>query len=94
MAKKIYVGNMSYSTTDASLRELFSQYGEVVSATVITDRATGQAKGFGFVEMGSDEEASSAINGTNGLDFEGRKLRVNEALDKPRTGGNGGRFRE
>ena len=93
MARKIYVGNMSYSTTDNSLRELFSRSGEVVSATVIIDRATGQSKGFGFVEMGTDDEASSAIAATNGIDFEGRKLRVNEALDKPRTGGSG-RFRE
>lgn len=92
MAKKIYVGNMSYGTTDKSLGDLFSQYGEVVSATVIIDRATGQSKGFGFVEMGTDEEAAAAIAATNEMEFEGRKLRVNEALDKPRNGG--GRFRE
>jgi RNA recognition motif-containing protein len=84
MAKKIYVGNLSYRTTAEGLRGLFTQYGEVVSANVVTDRQTGQARGFGFVEMASDDEAKSAISALDGQEFEGRKLRVNEAMDKPR----------
>jgi RNA recognition motif-containing protein len=84
MAKKIYVGNLNYRTTAEGLRGLFTQYGEVVSANVVTDRQTGQARGFGFVEMAGDEEAKNAIAALDGQDFEGRKLRVNEAMDRPR----------
>ncbi len=84
MAKKLYVGNMNYATTENSLRELFSQYGEVASVSVITDRATGRAKGFAFVEMVDDTAAAGAIAALDGKDFEGRLLRVNEAMDKPR----------
>jgi RNA recognition motif-containing protein len=90
MAKKIYVGNMSYSTTEDSLRALFTPFGEVVSASLITDRYTGESKGFGFVEMAEDSAAMAAISGVNGKEIDGRQLRVNEAHDKPRNGGGGG----
>jgi RNA recognition motif-containing protein len=94
MAKKLYVGNLSYNTTEDGLRNLFSSFGTVASAKIIFDRETGNSKGFGFIEMGSDDEASAAITGTNGKDFEGRQLRVNEAMDKPRRdrGGYGGGY--
>lgn len=84
MGKKLYVGNLSYNTSESSLRNLFQAYGTVASAKVITDRDSGMSKGFGFVEMGSDEEAAAAINGTNGIDLDGRQIKVNEAMDKPR----------
>ncbi len=85
MGKKLYVGNLSYNTTEDRLRECFMAYGAVASARIITDRDTGMSKGFGFVEMNTDEEAAAAINGTNGTNLDGRQLRVNEAMDKPRT---------
>ncbi len=84
MAKKLYVGNLSYNTSEDGLRTLFSGFGNVASVKVIFDRETGNSK-FGFVEMSTDEEASAAIVGTNGREFDGRQLRVNEAMDKPRT---------
>lgn len=84
MSRKIYVGNMNYATTEDSLRELFGQFGGVSSVAVIMDRATGRAKGFGFVEMESDEAAQAAIQKLDGQEYEGRKLRVNEAQEKPR----------
>ncbi|MDR2521029.1 MAG: RNA-binding protein [Spirochaetaceae bacterium] len=84
MAKKLYVGNLSYTTTDDSLRNYFSGFGAVSSARVVVNRDDGRSKGFGFVEMGSDDEAAAAIVATNGKDFEGRPLRVNEAQDKGR----------
>jgi RNA recognition motif-containing protein len=94
MAKKLYVGNLSYNTTEDGLRNLFADFGSVASAKIIFDRETGNSKGFGFIEMSTDEEASAAIAGTNGREFEGRQLRVNEAMDKPRrdrgAGGYGG----
>ena len=92
MAKKLYVGNLSYNSTEDGLRTLFSEFGTVVSSKIIFDRETGNSKGFGFIEMGSDEEAKAAIAGTNAREFEGRQLRVNEAMDKPRRerGGGGG----
>lgn len=83
MSKKIYVGNLNYATTEESLRELFSQFGGVDSVAVIVDRATGRAKGFGFIEMDSAEAAGAAIQKLDGQEFEGRKLRVNEAQEKP-----------
>jgi cold-inducible RNA-binding protein len=85
MAKKLYVGNLSYSTTDESLKEAFSKAGEVVSANVIIDKMTGRSRGFGFVEM-EDSAADKAIEMFNGNDVDGRKLTVNEArpmADKP-----------
>jgi RNA recognition motif-containing protein len=98
MAKRIYVGGLPYSATDSQLENLFAGYGTVTSASVVTDRYTGQAKGFGFVEMSTDGEASAAINALNGTMMDGRTLTVNEA--KPREersqgGGNrgGGRSR-
>jgi RNA recognition motif-containing protein len=89
MAKKLYVGNLSYSMDSSALQELFAQHGTVVSAQVINDRETGRSKGFGFVEMGSDDEAQAAIAALNGQQHNGRALTVNEA--KPREEGGGGR---
>lgn len=91
MSKKVYVGNMNYSTAENQLRDLFAQYGEVLSVNIIVDRYTGKAKGFGFVEMNTDDEARAAIEALNGFEFMGRQLRVNEAEDKPRR--DGGNFR-
>lgn len=94
MAKKIYVGNINFATTESSLNNLFSQYGEVVSANIVMDRVTGRSKGFGFVEMAEDSAAQAAIEALDGKEFEGRQLRVNEAQDKPRSsGGYGDRSR-
>jgi RNA recognition motif-containing protein len=90
MAKKIYVGNMNYDTTEETLRQLFSAHGEVSSVSVVTDRYTGRAKGFGFVEMATDEAARAAITALNGQTVDGRQLRVNEANDRPRERGPGG----
>ena len=91
MGKKLYVGNLSYSVTSADLENLFSPHGNIRSAEVITDRATGQAKGFGFVEMDSDAEADAAISALDGKDFGGRALKVNEARPREsRSGGFGG----
>jgi RNA recognition motif-containing protein len=86
---KIYVGNLPFSATDAEVRELFAQHGTVESVSIITDRDTGRPRGFGFVEM-SRADASRAIQNLNGKDLGGRALRVNEAQDKPRSGGGGG----
>jgi RNA recognition motif-containing protein len=90
MGKKLYVGNLTYATTDSSLAELFQPHGTVQSAQVIMDRDTGRSKGFGFVEMGSDAEAQAAIAALNGKDFEGRNLTVNEARPREDRGGGGG----
>jgi RNA recognition motif-containing protein len=87
MSKKVYVGNMNYGTAENMLRDLFAQYGEVASVNIIVDRYTGKAKGFGFVEMNTEEEARAAIEALNGFEFMGRQLRVNEAEDKPRRDG-------
>ena len=88
MGKKLYVGNLSYDVDSSALEQLFGQHGQVVSAQVISDRDTGRSKGFGFVEMGSDQEAQAAIAALNGQQHEGRTLTVNEA--RPREGGAGG----
>mgnify|MGYP003572559816 CR=1 FL=1 len=90
MAKNLYVGNLSYDTTEARLQEAFEAYGEVVSARIITDRETGRSRGFGFVEMPNDTEAQAAIEATNGADFMGRRLRVNESRGRDRGGERGG----
>jgi RNA recognition motif-containing protein len=86
---KLYVGNLSFSTTEAELRSAFEQYGEVSSASLVMDRETGRPRGFGFVEFASDEHAKAAIAGMNGQNLGGRDLTVNEA--RPREGGGGGR---
>jgi RNA recognition motif-containing protein len=89
----LYCGNLSFNVSNEDLEGLFSQYGTVQSAQVIVDRDTGQSKGFGFVEMGSDAEAQAAINGLNEQPHEGRNLTVNEARpreERPRGGGGGG----
>jgi len=91
MGNKLYVGNLPFSVTEDSLQQLFSQSGKVEAATIITDRDTGRSKGFGFVEMSSEQEAADAIAKFNGSDFEGRSITVNEARPKaPREGGGGG----
>lgn len=94
MAKKLYVGGLPYSTTDAELREAFSQAGAVSSATIIMDRMSGRSKGFGFVEFANDDDAMKAIDMMNGKEFGGRTLTVNEARPMepraPRSGGGGG----
>jgi RNA recognition motif-containing protein len=92
MGSKIYVGGLPYSATDQQLQELFSPHGSVASAKVITDKFTGQSRGFGFVEMSSGEEASKAIAALNGTQMDGRTLTVNEAKpQEPRFGGGEGR---
>ncbi|MGE5298261.1 MAG: RNA recognition motif domain-containing protein [Acidobacteriaceae bacterium] len=89
MAKKLYVGGLPYSTDQQALQDLFAQAGTVSSATVIIDKMSGRSKGFGFVEMSTDEEAQAAIDMFNGKDFGGRTITVNEARPmEPRTGGN------
>ena len=90
MGKKLYVGNLSYSTTNQDLEQLFGQYGQVASAQIINDRDTGRSKGFGFVEMSSDDEAQAAIAALNGQEHLGRTLTVNEARPKEDRGGGGG----
>ena len=92
MGKKLYVGNLSYNTTEDTLRNFFAGFGTVASAKIIFDRETGNSKGFGFVEMGTDEEASAAITGTNATELDGRQIRVNEAMDKPRRDRSGGNW--
>ena len=92
MGKKLYVGNLTYGVTDATLEQLFAAHGTVESARVVMDRDTGRSKGFGFVEMGSDQEAQAAIAALNGKEVDGRALTVNEARPRPEGGGgHGGR---
>jgi RNA recognition motif-containing protein len=90
MGKRLYVGNLTYGTTDATLRQMFEAHGTVTSAQIIMDRDTGRSKGFGFVEMSSDAEAQAAIAGLNGKEVDGRALTVNEARPKTEGGGGGG----
>ena len=82
----IYLGNLSYSATEASLKELFEGYGDVTTAKIVTDKFTGSSRGFGFVEMPNDDEAQKAIDELNGKDFEGRKIVVNESRPRETTG--------
>ncbi len=93
MAKKLYVGGLSYSTSQEALHDAFAQAGEVTSATVITDKMTGRSRGFGFVEMANDQEADAAIEMFDGKELDGRTLHVSEARpleDRPRQSGGGG----
>jgi RNA recognition motif-containing protein len=91
VGKKLYVGNLTYRVSSSDLEQLFSQYGSVESAEVISDRDTGRSKGFGFVEMSNDAEARAAIDALNDQEHDGRRLTVNEARPRePRTGGGGG----
>jgi len=91
MGRKLYVGNLPYSVSEQSLQDTFGQCGTVESVNVITDRDTGQSKGFGFIEMSSDAEAQKAIQELNGSSIDGREIKVNEAKPKaPRGGGGGG----
>ncbi len=91
MAKKLYVGNLSYNTHEEDLREAFSKIGEVLSATLIVDQTNGRSKGFGFVEMATDEDAEKAISSLNGTSFMDRSITVNEARPKTERSGSGGR---
>ncbi len=91
MGKKLYVGNLSYETSSSDLERMFAAYGTVQSAQVIGDRDTGRSKGFGFVEMGSDQEAQAAIAALSGKEVDGRQLTVNEAKPREDRGGGGGR---
>jgi RNA recognition motif-containing protein len=84
MSKKIYVGNMNYNCDDSQLAGIFSNYGEVLSAKVIIDFGSGRSKGFGFVEMSNEDDAITAINELNGKEVDGRQLKVNEAIDRPK----------
>src|SRR5271155_3545514 len=91
MGKKLYVGNLSYSVDSSELEQLFAQHGQVVSAQIINDRDTGRSKGFGFVEMATDQEATAAVAALNGQQHNGRALTVNEARPREeRSGGGGG----
>ncbi len=93
MGSKLYVGNLSYDTTSSDLNTMFAAHGTVSSAEIIQDRETGRSKGFGFVQMGTDEEAQAAISALSGKEQDGRALTVNEAKpreDRPRGGGGGG----
>lgn len=85
---KLYVGNLSFNTSESRLREIFEAHGEVLSASLVMDRETGRPRGFGFVEMSDDAQARAAMNALNGTNVDGRDLTVNEA--KPREGGGGG----
>jgi RNA recognition motif-containing protein len=91
MGRKLYVGNLPYSATEQSLTAKFAAHGTVESAKLITDRDTGQSKGFGFVEMSRDSEAAAAIQALNGTDFEGRPMKVNEAKPQEKRSGGGDR---
>ena len=90
MGKKLYVGNLSYNVNSSDLEQLFGQHGQVTSAQIINDRDTGRSKGFGFVEMSNDDEATAAIAALNGQQHDGRTLTVNEARPREDRGGGGG----
>lgn len=90
MGTRLYIGNLSYNVESADLEQMFAEHGTVVSAQVVADRDTGRSKGFGFVEMGSDDEAQNAINALNGQQHDGRTLNVNHARPREERGGGGG----
>ncbi len=90
MGRKLYVGNLPYTATESDLSEKFAASGTVESCKLITDRDTGQSKGFGFIEMGTDAEAHAAIDSLNGTDYEGRPMKVNEAKPQEKRSGGGG----
>ena len=91
MPKKLYVGSLSWDTTDEGLKTAFARFGEVTEAKVITDRETGRSRGFGFVTFNNNDEAMAAVSGMDGTTLDGRTIKVNEAQDKgPREGGGGG----
>ena len=95
MEKRLYCGNLTFSVDDDQLRELFSQYGDVTSANVISDRESGRSKGFGFVEFATEDEAKAAVEALHEFEFEGRRLTVNEARpreERPRRGGGRGSY--
>jgi RNA recognition motif-containing protein len=92
MGKKLYVGNLAYGVDSSELEQLFGAHGTVTSAQIINDRETGRSKGFGFVEMGSDDEAQAAIEALNGFEHNGRALTVNEARPREERGGGGGGY--
>jgi len=90
MGNRIYVGNLSFNTNQDSLRDAFSEFGEITDVHVVSDRETGQSRGFGFVTMGSNDSAARAIESMNGAMLDGRPLRVNEAEERQNRGGGGG----
>jgi RNA recognition motif-containing protein len=94
MAKNLFVGSLPYSTTDETLSALFSQHGQVISVNIIKDKYSGQSRGFGFVEMGTEEEAQKAISALNGHNLEGRSIVVKEAMPKPDYSQNRDNFRK
>jgi RNA recognition motif-containing protein len=89
-SNKLYVGNLSFNTTSSDLEQAFAAFGTVSRATIVTDRDTGRARGFAFVDMGSDAEAQAAINGLNGQSLDGRQIQVNVARPREDRGGSGG----
>ena len=93
MGNKLYVGNLSYSATNETLTNEFSKFGTVDSCNIITDRDTGRSKGFGFIEMSTEEEAQEAISSLNGAEVDGRQIKVNEAKPQERRGNSSGRDR-
>ncbi|HIA02730.1 MAG TPA: RNA-binding protein, partial [Myxococcales bacterium] len=93
MSKKLFVGGISWNTTDQALRTAFEQYGEVTDAKIITDRETGRSRGFGFVTFSEDGDAENAVESMNGTELDGRTLNVNEARERSTGGGGGGGFR-
>jgi len=96
MGRRLYVGNLSFNTTELELREVFSQYGAVAETKIVTDRETGRPRGFAFIEMASEQDAKEAIDQLNGRELGGRALTVNEAQERSgtgrRAGGGGGRW--
>lgn len=94
MSSKLFIGGLSWNTTDESLRDAFSRFGEVLEAKVVSDRETGRSRGFGFVTLGSADAAQTAIRETDGTMLDGRAIRVNEAQDRQGGGGGGGGYRD